>query len=189
MPAKEDSVRLERILTALLVAALGVGLTGCATSTSTKIGASWDHTVDFTAYRTFAFREDRQLDDFFRQRLAENYITENLAKKGMTLDKANPSLLIGMSPEVGLTVDRDVVPMGAVVWTTWGAYDGLMLSAGRSDFKEAGLVLGFRDAKTMALLYRASAYGMVPVGEPDKLQKKLFDALQQMLSGFPPKSK
>jgi hypothetical protein len=176
-----------RALIVLLVVALAALGSGCATSTSTKIGASWDHSVDFTAYQTFAFRQDRQLDDFFRQRLAEKYITGDLARKGMTLDKVNPSMLIGLSPEVGLTVDRDVVPVGAVVWTTWGAYDGLMLSAGRSDFKEAGVVLGFRDAKTMELLYRASAYGMVPVGEPDKLQKKLFDALERMLYKFPPK--
>jgi hypothetical protein len=170
---------------ALLVLSLAALGSGCATAM--KVGASWDHEVDFGAYKTFAFREDRQLDDFFRQRLAENYITENLAKKGMTLDKASPSMLIGLSPEVGLTVDRDVVPVGAVVWTTSGAYDGLMLSAGRSDFKEAGLVLGVRDAKTKALLYRASAYDMVPVGEPAKVQKILFDALQQMLYQFPPK--
>jgi hypothetical protein len=162
-------------------------LAGCATSTKTRIGSSWDTSVDFSSYKTFAFREDRQLDDFFRQRLAEKFIAEDLAKKGMTLDKENPSLLIGLSPEAGPTVDRDVVPVGAVVWTTWGAYDGLMLSAGRSDFKEAGVVIGMRDAKTKALLWRASAYGMVPVGEPDKLQKKLFNALAEMLSTFPPK--
>ena len=176
-----------RVVSAVMVMMLAVLGSGCATSTKTKIGSSWNEAVDFSAYKTFAFREDRQLDDFFRQRLAEKYITEDLAKKGITLDKVNPSMLIGLSPEVGLTVDRDVVPVGAVVWTNWGAYDGLMLSAGRSDFKEAGVVLGFRDAKTMELLYRASAYGMVPVGEPDKLQKKLFDALQQMLYKFPPK--
>jgi hypothetical protein len=170
-----------------VLVALAALLAGCATSTKMQIGSSWDKSVDFSAYKTFAFREDRQLDDFFRQRLAEKFITEDLAKKGMTLDKASPSLLIGLSPEVGLTVDRDVVPVGAVVWTTWGAYDGLMLSAGRSDLKEAGVVIGMRDAKTRALLWRASAYGMVPVGEPDKLQKKLFKALAEMLSTFPPK--
>ena len=176
-----------RAVTAVLVVALAALGSGCATSM--KVGASWDDTVDFTAYRTFAFREDRQLEDFFRQRLAENYITERLAKKGMTLDKANPSLLIGLSPEVGLTVDYDVVPVGAVVWTTWGPYDGLMLSSGRSDVKEAGLVLGFRDAKTRQLLWRSSAYGMVPVGDPAKLQDQLFDVLQQMLATYPPKPK
>jgi ABC-type Fe3+-hydroxamate transport system substrate-binding protein len=171
----------------LLAVALAAALSGCATSTKMEIGSSWNEAVDFSAYKTFAFREDRQLDDFFRQRLAEKYITEDLARKGITLDKANPSMLIGLSPEVGLTVDRDVVPVGAVVWTTWGAYDGLMLSAGRSDFKEAGVVLGIRDAKTRELLFRASASGMIPVGEPDKLQKKLFNALAEMLSKFPPK--
>jgi len=174
-----------RVVTALVVVALAALGSGCATSM--KVGASWDNQVDFGAYKTFAFREDRQLDDFFRQRLAEKYIAEQLAKKGITLDKANPSMLIGLSPEVGLTVDYDVVPVGAVVWTTWGAYDGLMLSSGRSDVKEAGLVLGFRDAKTRQLLYRASAYGMVPVGDPAKLQDQIFDVLQRMLAKYPPK--
>ena len=175
---------VNRSLALVPAALLGTGLLACS---SMKAAATYDPSVDFSTYRAFAFRTDRQLDDRFRQKMAERLITDELTGKGFRRDDAAPDMLIGLVTDIGKDIDKGSIPSGAVVWTTWGPYDGLSIAAGGRNLREGGFIIGIRDARDHRLLWRGIAEGRVVVGEPAANEKRGRAALERLLAGFPPK--
>jgi hypothetical protein len=153
------------------------------------VANTYDPTVDFSQYRTFAFRTDRRLDDPFRQKLAEGLITEDFTRKGLRRDNTAPDMLVGLTVDEGMELAAGTVSAGSVVWTTWGPYDGLTLSAGDRDVMEAGFVVTLRDARDRRLLWRGIAQGSAVLGEPKTNEKRGRKALDRLLASFPPKKK
>lgn len=152
---------------------------------SVQVGVTYDTTVDFSKYRTFAFRADRTLDDEFRQRLAERVITRQLTAKGLRLDREAPDLLIGMTPDFDNASGPNTVAAGTVVWRTWGPYDGIALSTGSADLRDATMVLNISEAGGKPV-WRGAAQARIQAGNPAQTEKKLENALDMLLSRFPP---
>jgi hypothetical protein len=175
-----------RSLALVFVLLLGVCLLGCS---SAQVASTYDSSVDFSKYHSFAFRADRKLDMPNRQLMAEQVITADLTKKGFHRDDTAPDMLIGLTPEMGVTEDTGYVPSGMIMWNTAGPYDGLSLSVGSADVKDAGFVVSFRDASNKRLLWRGIARDQVVIGDPKKLEKKGRSLLGALLDQFPPKKK
>ena len=176
----------QRVLVVAAVAMACSVLVGCS---STKVGISWDNTVDFSRYTTFAFRADRKLDSSYRQVRAEDVITADLEAKGFRPDATDPDLLVGLSPEVGPDVEGVPVDSGQLQWATWGPTDSLTISAGRGEPRVAGLVMSFRDGRSDRLIWRGAVEGLISVGEPKDIERKLVRALKGLLVKFPPGAK
>ena len=176
---------LNRSLPLVTVALLAGGLLGC--SSSAQVAATFDATVDFSNYHTFAFHPDYKLDDPFRQRMAEKLIADDLTQKGFRRDDAAPDMHIGLINDISMDIDRTTAPSGSVVWTTWGPYDGLNLAAGGRELREGGFIIGIRDARDKRLLWRGIAQDRVVVGNPAENEKRGRVLLEQLLAGFPPK--
>lgn len=182
----ESLMSVNRSLTFFAVVLLGQGLFACSTLT---VANTYDPTVEFSQYHTFAFRTDRQLDDPFRQKMAERLITQDFTQKGFSRNDTAPDILVGLVADVGLELAEGTIPAGAVVWSTWGPYDGLSLAVGDRDIMEAGFVVTLRDARDRRLLWRGIAQGTAVIGEPEVNEKRGRAALEKLLATFPPKRK
>lgn len=173
-----------RLVTALSLAPCLLAA-ACA---SVQVGVTYDTTVDFSKYRTFAFRTDRTLDDEFRQRLAEREITRHLSAKGLRLDREAPDLLIGLTPDFVSQEGSNAAPAGTVVWRTWGPYDGIALSTGSVDVRDASMVVNMQEAGGKPV-WRGAAKARLQAGDPAQTEKKIEEALSRLMSRFPPKEK
>lgn len=175
---------LNRSLPIISIALLAGCLLGCS---SAQVAATYDKSVDFSKYSTFAFHPDFKLDDPFRQRMAEKLIADDLTRKGFRRDDAAPDMHVGLINDVSVDIDRNTIPSGSLVWTTWGPYDGLNLAAGGRELREGGFIIGIRDARDKRLLWRGIAQDRVVVGNPAENEKRGRVLLEQLLAGFPPK--
>jgi hypothetical protein len=173
--------RAKRLATAVALAPCLLA-SACA---SVQVGVTYDTTVDFSKYRTFAFRADRTLDDEFRQRLAERVITRHLTAKGLRLNPEAPDLLIGMRPDFDNASGPHAAAAGRVVWRTWGPYDGLALSTGSAEFRDATLALNISESGGRPV-WRGAAQARIEAGNPAQTEAKLEEALDRLLSRFPP---
>jgi hypothetical protein len=160
-----------------------------ASCASVKVGATYDRTVDFSKFTTFAFRADRQIDDPVRQRQAEAIITETLAAKGLRLDAEKPDLLIGLSPFGEAESTGGYLPTGSVVWSTWGTEDVYRISIAGQESKAVEVGMSVRDAVTKRKVWDGVARGRLVYGDPEGNNKKFIAGLRKLLAGFPPKQK
>jgi hypothetical protein len=176
-----------RVRLAAVLAAFSWMVVACASSLS--VGATYDSGADFSTYQTFAFSTDLQLDDTYRQKLAERTIADILSPKGFRYDPANPDLLIGLSPFAFPEIKGDNVPAGTVAWGSWGTVVGADISTGGSSSVAAEVTLTFQDARTKHLLWRGTAEGRADLGNPQKTSDRVVRALKLMLAGFPPEKK
>jgi hypothetical protein len=176
---------VNRSLALVSVALLSAGLLACST---TKVAATFDPSVDFSQYRTFGYRADRQFDDDpYKQGAAAKIITDCLTRKGFRLDAAAPDMLIGLYRDISVEIEKGSVAAGTVVWTTWGPYDGLNLAAGSRDIREAGFSITIRDARDMRLLWRGIGSGTAVVGDKATNLKRARAAIEELFASFPPK--
>ena len=167
-----------------LVALACAALTGCS---SLKVNATWDSTVDFSKYHTFAFRADRQLDDPSNEANAERTIAAALTAKGFRLDPQNPDFLIGLYPFLSADIKGDTAPAGTIQWDAWGPPIGADISTGGHDTTPGSVTMTFRDTRTGQPIWRGMGTGNANLDDRKRTTQKVMDALRSMLEKFPPK--
>jgi hypothetical protein len=166
----------------LLLLACG-GLSGCATSV--KYASKYDRSADFSRYSSYAMNAGRKIDDPDLQRLAENIINEELARKGFHLTATAPDLMIGLAP---FAVDGGggMLAAGTITWSYQGPYDGLAISAGGNGYKDGELNVSFTDTRTGALVWSGIMHGKLSYDDREGNYRRVTDTLRALIRSFPP---
>ncbi|VAW70283.1 hypothetical protein MNBD_GAMMA09-1617 [hydrothermal vent metagenome] len=188
------AVRIILILSSLL------WLVSCSSLT---VGYDYNQKIDFSTFNTYdwiPFPEDMPASTMDRARFLTS-VEISLASKGISHSASNPDFLIATHFIRKNTVDIN----------NWGYsyaantyYSGSNSSKfGRygfgSDYSSSGgisayqyekgtLIIDFVNAKTKKLAWRAVAKAIInPASTPEKQSERVNDAVNEILSQFPPK--
>jgi hypothetical protein len=185
MAAAADSMQWHRLLCWLFLAA---SLGGCA---SPKIGYDFDRSVNFSAYRAYAWipgaqeaTGDRRLDSSLIDARIRAAIDGQLRSKGYTASTdETPQFLvayhIGMKDLIkGASTQKYIGDRAHGTYTTLSDIQA---------YKEGTLLIDIVDAGSKHLVWQASALAEVEDGlTPKERDERINGIVRAMLSHFPP---
>ncbi len=179
-----------RYLAAVVACAL---LAGCS-----QYDIKYDYDVDsnFSAYRTYAWMPIKidegsvsattaaQRNTLLDKRI-RTAVDATVATKGLTVDEANPDLLVVY--HTGMQNKVDVTDWG---YSYAGSYWGW---AGRDidvyNYTEGTLIIDLVNTQTKQLAWRGSATGVVDPGRsPEEVQERINDVVNKIFANYPPKT-
>jgi hypothetical protein len=151
-----------------------------------NISTDYDHHVDFAHYKTYSFGKVRTGSDLWDDRV-KDAVAGQLASKGLTQVPSGGDAVVyargGMFSVPELNTFYDGFG-GFGGWGPWGGRSGMATTT--MSFNEMGtLVVDMFDASTKKQIWRGTASGTLSE-KPEKVIKKLDDAVQKMFQHFPP---
>ncbi len=170
------------LMLSLVLAALTLSACGGMT-----VNTDWDDSVDFSAYKTFAWMSppsgETQVSQLVMNRIRDAVIAEMKAK-GYTEVEDNPDLYVTSVVMVQEKVDVSSTSYGyGYGYGYWGGYGAHSVDVYR--YHQGTVLLDVVDAKKNQLVWRGSGSKVVDQnsGRPEKIRA----AVQKILSRFPPK--
>ena len=165
-------------------------LMGFVVSCSTIYGVQYDYDkqADFNSLKTYDWMtvpEKADIDSLKVERV-KKAVNAELQAKGLMMTSNNPDFLI--AEHLG---KKDKVQV-----TNWGYnYDQYGMDLGPQgvdtyQYEEGSLILDFVDAKSNKMIWRGVAKAEIDnVDTPEKKEKLINEAVQEILKNFPPKPK
>ena len=160
-----------------------------AITTWANITTDYDHHADFAHYKTYSFGKILTGDGLWDDRL-KAAVAGQMAAKGLTEVRSGGDVVVSVRggalsvPELN-TFYNGFGGVGG--WGPWGGGSGMATTT--MSFNEMGtLVVDMFDASTRKQIWRGTASGTLS-DKPEKVIKKLDDAVQKMFKNFPPEPK
>lgn len=178
----------------LVIATAGLTVSGCA---SFQVDSDFDPEADFAQYDTFTWLPrvpdtDNPIksDDLLYKRI-ERAVNNNLAAKGMRIvdNEADASLLVTehIGIEQKLRVNTTNYGYG---YGHWGYYGGGYQQTQVDQYEEGTLMIDLIDAKTKQLVWRGTAQSRLQhLKTPEERNKRIREAVDAILEGYPPAKK
>lgn len=179
------------IFSGLFAAAL-LTMGGCATGPDVR--TEYDRTVDFNAYKTFAFYSPLGTDRSGYQSIVSQYLKSatrrELEARGLRYEEASPQLLVNFNAMLNEKLRVDSVPqmhMGlgyygyrGGIYSSWPLYTNQV-----SSYTEGTLNIDLVDAARRQLVWEAVIVGNVTRNKLDNLQVAIDRAVAESFSKFP----
>ncbi|MBI1738831.1 MAG: DUF4136 domain-containing protein [Acidobacteria bacterium] len=165
----------------LLTWAIFVLLSGAATAfAQQKVFIDWDHKVDFSGYRTYAWAEikNRAPSELTHKRILD-FTDEQLASKGLRKVDSNPDLYLVYN--AGTQLVSELYDPNYVPWASGG--ENVSETVLRL---KATLVIDLVDAGKKQLVFRGIAKDTVSE-DPQQNAKKVKKAVENIFKRYPPK--
>ena len=184
-------VRLGARWRSVFVLGLLLAAVGCS---PIKVSLDYDPTAPFSSYATFDWLDDRpNLSDRFRTAASEDSvfsgcmretISDELAARRITIDEVDPDFLVVYY--LGQDEEIDVKRYG---YEYSNSYEGWGGAIDVTEHREGTLVLDLVDAKTMVLVWRATAQRtQLKNSTPDDTRVRVREAVKKMFAAYPPMS-
>lgn len=158
-----------------------IGLTALAATVAFAASqAEYDGSVDFSVYRTYAWKEGTQARRAEAQKLIIDAVERDLLRKGLTRVEQDPDVYVATHA----LVDRHT-PKELADPTYWDFVTGVT-NIDAFDVRGGTLVVDVIDAGTMERVWRGVASEPVK-GKPGQAFKKIDSVVQSILKHFPPK--
>jgi len=172
----------------ILVICIALAALGCS---PTPVKLDYDPAIDFDLYRTYDWLDNRpDMPAVVKSSMTRfpavdaplrAAVSEGLAAKRLALDEVDPNVLVAY--HVGAENDIDVVKWGyryANAKAGWGV--GLDVVS----YPKGTLVIDVIDAKTMYVIWRASARRAID-GDPSQSTagERIAGAVEEMLRAYP----
>jgi hypothetical protein len=148
-----------------------------------KITVEFDHTIDFSKYKTFAIRNGQlnsknpALNSELTKKQIDADIVRGLTARGLTIVPSGPSDL-NVRYVLG-TARRSEIETYPAGWY------GMGTRVVRVPYAEGTLVINFRDSATQSLVWRSIA--REEKRDPSQIQGKLDDMVRKSIEKYPPK--
>jgi len=162
-------------------------LTSCS---SIKVNSDYDKTVDFSAYKTYAFYKtgiDKvEISDLDKKRILRSIDTEMLAK-GFTKSET-PDLLININTKVekNINVNQFYSGWGYGWGWGWNPYWGANTSVYTSN--DGILTIDLIDAKKKELIWQGEGQGFLTT-DTHKKDEVIHEFVVKILAQYPPTKK
>jgi hypothetical protein len=158
-------------------------LTTCAMYAQ-KITIEFDHSADFSKYRTFAIREGHlnsrnpALNSELVKKQIDAAITRALTAKGLILAEGKSDLNVRYTLGAARRTEVEAYPAG---------WRGMGTRRVRVPYTEGTLVIDLRDPDNHSLVWRAIA--SEEKRDAAKIEGKLDDMVRKSIEKYPPKHK
>jgi hypothetical protein len=159
-----------------------------------KVKIDFDNTVDFSTYRTYAWKGCRSAGDdlvltsasSLAEQRVRNAVNEQLTAKGVAEVEEGPDIYVTC---IGQRQDKRRIESDYAGWEPRWRYGwGPGWGSGRTvDWTEGLLIIDIVDAKKEQLAWRA--YCTATIDDPSKIAKKIRSAVTKAFKGYPPKAK
>ncbi|WP_179197538.1 DUF4136 domain-containing protein [Hymenobacter crusticola] len=180
---------------ALVGISLLLGATSCATSSRVGVSSDFDHSVNFRAYKTWAWYPQQQPDteggpakgyeSFLDKRMRAAVETE-MQKKGLTYSETNPDLYIAYSAKV--EEKQSVSPYYNGLGYPYYGYGGFY---GRgygytpvTEYKAGTVIIDFVDAHRKELAWRGT--GQAQLDQQTISEQETYRIVGSILGTYPP---
>jgi hypothetical protein len=167
-------------------------LMGFVVSCSTIYGVQYDYDkqADFKSLKTYDWMtvpEKADIDSLNVERV-KKAVNAELQAKGLMMTSNNPDFLIaehmGKKDKVQVTNWNYGYGSRGRYWGGYGGHGG----SSTYEYEEGSLILDFVDAKSNKMIWRGVAKAEVNNADtPEKKEKLINEAVQEILKKFPPK--
>lgn len=178
--------RIPKFLTRpLALSVLGLtlllGASGCATTARVGVTSDFDHSVNFRAYKTWAWYPQQPTDteggpakgyESFLDKRIRSAVEQQLAQKGLALVEKNPDVYVAYSARVEdkqRSTGSAYGPYGYPYWYGYGFYNR-GFNQNVIDYKAGTVILDFVDARRKELAWRGQGQAQVDnqtISEPE----------------------
>lgn len=170
-----------------------LGVTGCATSSRVGVTSDFDHSVNFRAYKTWAWYPQQAVDaeggpakgyeSFLDQRL-QAAVERELSTKGLTRVDKNPDLFVAYSAKV--EEKQQVSPYyNGLGYPYYGyGYYGRGAYTPVTQYKAGTVIIDFVDAKRKELAWRGT--GQAQVDNQSISEEEVHRIVNGILGNYPP---
>ncbi len=184
-----------RIYVGLIVFTLFGFLWGCQ---SIQVSQDYDLSKDFSSLKTYEWQTktqpktgDIRVDNPLLDARIRSAINDSLSKKGYKrITQEKPDFYVAYNYQIRSKIESDDVGMG--VGFGWGSrrrFGGIAVDTGRyiSEYDEGVLVIDLNDASKGDLLWRGTGTARVNQhSKPEEITKGVNEAVEKILSQFPP---
>ena len=190
------------LLRPLAYSLMGLGLllgtAGCASTSRVGVTSDFDHSVNFRAYRTWAWYPQQPQDteggpaqgyESFLDRRIRKAVEMQLSQKGMTMvePSANPDVFVAYSARVEDKQRATASPYGPYGYPYYGygyGYGSLYNRGYVTDYKAGTLILDFVDASRKELAWRGQ--GQAQVDNQTISEAEVQRIVTSILGNYPP---
>lgn len=156
---------------------------------SQSVSFDYDPTVNFAAYKTYAWTRGTELPDELSHARIVRLVEGRLAAKGLAQVEPghNPDVFVAYHTSFDQSLRIDAFSTGWG-WGPLGMGGARSGSATVQKVVVGTLVVDIVDASTRTLVWRGLASGDVkPSDKPDQREKKLAKATEKMFRNYPPR--
>ena len=186
-----------RIANGLILVALIISLSGCASSS--KILYDYDRSADFGSYQTYNFMEGAGPDTGDYQSFFTRYmidaITIEMEKRGYTKSD-NPDLLVNfnavLQDKTKVSTSPAPMPMGAGyygyrggMYSGWGVGYGYATETHVSQYTEGTFNIDLVDNAKRQLVWEAVGVGRVTEDALENLEQGVKEGVPRFFTGYP----
>ena len=194
----------------LVFIALAVVLTACTTSSNISYQSEKTKETDYSKYKTYAWLPTASdsgytkiLDKATVEKALAVNVSEQLNKRGMVLDTANPDCLFTYTLVMKKTYDVGQAPADVTNFQQYAPlypnqanvyyyqpYYGTPTYSGKiavTTFRDGSLVIDMVDRKDKKVIWRTSAEGRVREDQREGARATIKEIIPQMFKKFPVK--
>ena len=187
-----------RIYVGLIIFILFGFLWGCH---SIQVSQDYDTSKDFSSFKTYDWQTKNQpktgdirVDNPLLDARIRSAINDSLSKKGyQKITQGSPDFHVAYKYQVRRKIESENVGVGIGFGRgSRGRYGGIGIDSGRniSEYDEGLLVIDLNDASKGDLLWRGSGTARVDQhSQPEEITKRVSEAVEKILSQFPPPPK
>jgi hypothetical protein len=170
-------------------AAVGLMLVLAAASFAQDVKSDYDHSADFSQYKTFSWEKVQTKDPLMVDRI-KSAVNSALSAKGWTLVPSGGDVEVFAIETTQDKQTLDTFYNGFGGGRRWGGFGGGFGDATTTvdTYKVGTLVVDLFDAKTEKLIWRSSASDTLS-DKADKNTKNLDKGVSKMFQHFPPAPK
>lgn len=169
-------------------------LTAC--TSSPDITTDYDHAVDFSRYRTFAFEPKLATDSAGYSSLSTQRIKaavrREMTARGYVYDEANPDLLVNFAgkQEDKVRVTQTPVPMGYYGYYgyrtgLYGPWPGYVMDTQVDQYTQGTLNVDLIDRARQQMVWEGVAIGRVTQAMKDAPEQTINDTVAQIFAKYP----
>jgi hypothetical protein len=152
-----------------------------------KTSFDFDSTVDFSQFRTYAWRQGTPAGEHFLDKRIVSAIDSQLAAKGLTKSDTKPDLYVLYHLAVGIQKSVSGFGTGPGPYGWRGGLD--TFDARLNEIPVGGLVVDLVDGSRRELVWRGVGVDEIDIeAKPDKRDKAISKAVEKILKNYPPKS-
>ena len=161
------------------------------TSLYAQVDSDFDHSVDFSKYKTYDFTpgtviregESQPSDNLLDQKVS-SAVESQLNAKGLRRSSDNPDLLITYMAGAQEKTEIESAPGYAGPGYYGGWWDYSWNNFWVRTYEQGTLIIDLKDAETNKLVYRV--YGVDELKKPEKRQKQIDKIAKKGFKDFPP---
>ena len=151
-----------------------------------KVTIDFDHSVNFSQYKTFMWIREPRISDPLMKRRVMDAINAQLTAKGLQLvtDGADLGINANEATKEEHTLETFYTGLGGWGWRGWG---GGMATTVPESYTVGTLIVDLFDTRNKQVVWRGTATETLPE-KPEKTAEKLNKAVEKMFKEFPPRA-